>query len=59
MPNPLSPLRGEVWFANLDPPHQLEQAGARPCLILSHSDYNKGRSGRVLIIPSPKTPASL
>ncbi len=54
MPNP---LRGEVWFANLDPPqlaHQLEQAGARPCLILSHSDYNKGRAGRVLIIPFTK-----
>ena len=54
MPANLSPLRGEVWFVNLDPPHQLEQAGARPCLILSHSDYNKGRAGRVIIIPFTK-----
>ncbi len=58
MPAMLSPLRGEVWFANLDPPgqlaHQLEQAGARPCLILSHSDYNKGRAGRVITLPFTK-----
>ena len=54
MPNLLSPLRGEVWFANLDPAHQLEQARARPCLILSHTDYNKGRSGRVIIVPFTK-----
>jgi mRNA interferase MazF len=53
MPNP-SPLRGEVWFADLDPPHQLEQAGAPPCLVPSHTDYNKGRSGRVIIIPFTK-----
>jgi mRNA interferase MazF len=33
MPSLPNPLRGEVWFANLDPPHQLEQAGARPCLV--------------------------
>ena len=26
MPTLPNPLHGEIWFANLDPPHQLEQA---------------------------------
>ncbi len=56
MSNRLSPLRGEVWFANLDPPHPLEQAGGRPCLILSSNNYNQGRAGRVVVIPFTKNP---
>ena len=56
MSNLPDPQRGEVWFANFDPPHPLEQAGARPCLILSHTSYNKGRAGRVIIVPFTKNP---
>jgi mRNA interferase MazF len=45
------PIRGEVWRIDLNPPHALEQAGERPCLIVSADRYNSGRSGRVFILP--------
>lgn len=54
MPTTLNPLRGEVWFTNLEPPHPLEQAGGRPCLIISSSDYNQGCVGRAIVIPFTK-----
>ena len=51
-----NPIRGEVWYVNLDPPHALEQAGERPCLIVSDDRYNRGRSGRVIILPLTTRP---
>jgi mRNA interferase MazF len=50
------PIRGEVWHINLDPRHPLEQAGERPCLIISADRYNSGRSGRVIILPITTRP---
>lgn len=48
------PSRGEVWYLDLNPPYALEQAGHRPCLIVSDDRYNTGRSGRVIILPITK-----
>jgi mRNA interferase MazF len=40
-------LRGEIYWANLDPTQGHEQAGYRPVLILSHDVFNE-RSGTVI-----------
>ncbi len=42
-------LRGEVWWANLDPTRGREQAGERPVLIISHDVFN-ARSGTVIAL---------
>lgn len=43
--------RGEVWLANLNPVKGHEQAGKRPCLIISVDLFNQGASGLVVILP--------
>jgi len=40
-------LRGEVYWADLDPTRGREQSGMRPVLILSHDVFNQ-RSGTVI-----------
>src|SRR5688572_18024278 len=40
-------LRGDVFWAELDPVRGREQAGRRPVLILSHDVFNE-RSGTVI-----------
>ena len=42
-------LRGEIYWANLDPTQGREQAGYRPVLILSQDVFNE-RSGTVIAI---------
>ena len=42
-------LRGEVWWADLDPTQGREQAGRRPVLVLSHDVFND-RSGTVIAV---------
>lgn len=42
-------LRGEVWWADLDPTQGHEQAGRRPVVILSHDVFNE-RSGTVIAV---------
>ncbi len=42
-------LRGEIYWANLDPTQGREQAGYRPVLILSHDVFND-RSGTVIAV---------
>jgi mRNA interferase MazF len=39
-------LRGEVWWADLNPVRGREQAGLRPVLVISHDVFNQ-RSGTV------------
>ena len=34
-------LRGEIWWANLNPTVGREQAGLRPVLVLSHDIFNE------------------
>jgi mRNA interferase MazF len=42
-------LRGEIRWADLDPPRGHEQAGQRPVLIVSHDVFNE-RSGTVIAL---------
>ena len=42
-------LRGEVYWANLDPTKGHEQSGQRPVLVLSHDVFNE-RSGVVIAV---------
>jgi len=48
---PQFPQRGEVWLAELDPVRGHEQAGRRPCLIVSNDAFNEGASGLVVVLP--------
>lgn len=48
--------RGEVIRVNLNPISGREQAGnARPCLVISHTEYNQARNGMVVIMPITST----
>jgi mRNA interferase MazF len=42
-------LRGEIWWADLNPVRGHEQAGIRPVLIISHDIFNQ-RSGTVIAL---------
>jgi mRNA interferase MazF len=42
-------LRGNIYWANLDPTFGREQSGHRPALILSHDIFNE-RSGTVIAL---------
>ena len=42
-------LRGDIWWADLDPVKGHEQAGKRPVLIISHDFLNK-KSGTVIAL---------
>lgn len=42
-------LRGEIWWADLNPIRGREQAGIRPVLIISHNVFNE-RSGTVIAV---------
>ena len=48
--------RGEIIRVNLNPTIGREQAGnARPCLVLSHTNYNRKRQGIVVVTPITST----
>jgi mRNA interferase MazF len=42
-------LRGEIWWADLNPVRGHEQAGVRPVLVISHDVFNQ-RSGTVIAL---------
>ena len=42
-------LRGDIWWAELNPVRGREQAGTRPVLIISHNVFNE-RSGTVIAL---------
>ena len=42
-------LRGDVFWAHLDPTRGREQAGRRPVLVISHDIFNE-RSGTVIAV---------
>jgi mRNA interferase MazF len=42
-------LRGEIWWADLNPVRGREQAGIRPVLILSENIFN-ARSGTIIAL---------
>ena len=45
------PLRGDIWLADFDPVRGREQAGRRPCIIVSIDSFNGGAAGVVVVIP--------
>jgi mRNA interferase MazF len=48
-------LRGEIYWARLDPAKGHEQAGERPILVLSHDVFNE-RSGTVIAMALTSQP---
>jgi mRNA interferase MazF len=42
-------LRGEIWWADLDPARGYEQKGTRPVLVISHDVFNE-RSQTVIAL---------
>lgn len=45
----VSPARGEIWEADLNPTVGREQAGRRPALIVSDNALNSGPRGLVVV----------
>jgi mRNA interferase MazF len=45
------PLRGEIWLADLSPVRGHEQAGKRPCLVVSVDLFNQSPAGLVIVLP--------
>lgn len=45
------PSRAEVWTADLDPTRGHEQAGVRPCLVVSVDGFNQGPAELVIVLP--------
>lgn len=43
--------QGEVWDCELDPVEGHEQAGRRPCLVISVDQIGKGPSDLAIVIP--------
>lgn len=50
-------LRGEIWWADLNPVRGREQAGVRPVLVISHDVFNQ-RSGTVIALAVTSQPPS-
>jgi mRNA interferase MazF len=53
--NPQSPLRGEVWDMSLDPTLGGEQAGTRPCVVVSNDNLNRSGSDTIIVVPISRT----
>ena len=45
------PSRGEIWIVDLDPTKGHEQAGRRPCLVISVDIFNQGPADLVVVLP--------
>ncbi len=43
--------RGEIWLADLNPTRGHEQAGQRPCLVISVDLFNQGPAGLGVVLP--------
>lgn len=48
-------MRGEVWFAALDPVRDHEQGGERPCLVVSNNQMNASPADLVVVLPITTT----
>ncbi|HEX8831522.1 MAG TPA: type II toxin-antitoxin system PemK/MazF family toxin [Longimicrobium sp.] len=47
----MPPARGEVWYADLNPTRDHEQAGTRPVLVVSADEFNRNARKPTVIIP--------
>ena len=46
-----APARGEIWAIDLNPVRGHEQAGKRPCLVISDDIYNSGPAEKHIVVP--------
>jgi mRNA interferase MazF len=44
-------IRGEIWLTDLNPVRGREQAGKRPCLVVSVDIFNQSPAQLVVILP--------
>jgi mRNA interferase MazF len=51
----VEPSRGEIWITDLDPTRGHEQAGTRPCLVISVDPFNRGRARLTVVVPLTRT----
>lgn len=51
----VSPNRGEIWLADLNPIRGHEQTGRRPVLIVSTDAFNHGPADLVFVLPLTRT----
>lgn len=47
----MNPSRGEIWMVDLNPVRGHEQAGLRPCLVVSVDLFNHGPAELVVVVP--------
>jgi mRNA interferase MazF len=47
----MTPSRGEIWMVDLNPARGHEQAGYRPCLVVSVDLFNHGPAELVVVLP--------
>lgn len=47
----MKPPRGEVWLVDLTPIRGHQQAGKRPCLVISDDIYNHGPAEKHIVLP--------
>ena len=52
----MTPLRGEVWWVELDPTRGFEMQKTRPCVVITADDINRYRNTHVVITLSTTTP---
>jgi mRNA interferase MazF len=45
------PARSEIWSIDLNPVRGHEQAGRRPCLVISDDVYNSGPAEKHIVVP--------
>ena len=46
-----APARGEIWLIDLNPTCGHEQAGLRPCVVVSDDVYNSGPAEKHIVVP--------
>lgn len=51
-------LRGEIWWADLNPVRGQEQAGVRPVLIISHDVFNQRSATVIAMAITSQQPAA-
>jgi len=56
MARPLTPSRGDLWLAYLDPVVGHEQGGTRPVLVISSQQFNSLHRNLVVVVPLTSTP---
>lgn len=52
---PADIARGEVWLVDLNSVRGHEQAGTRPCAIVSTHGFNRGPAGLLVVLPLTTT----